>query len=332
VGVVQDFLDIFLRPARKKLAAAEFEAAKLRVAGEVLNLAADTSHAYFSLQGSMQVNTMMQTITEAFRTAYKFAERQHEAGNIADLDLAARRGLYEQARVELARSEAAVVSEREHLNRLMGVWGVDTGWQIPAKLPDLPGEDPPLEHLESLAMAQRVDLAAERWEIERIAKALSMTIHWRYVPLIEVGVETEKDTDGERITGPSLAIALPVFDQGQAKVARLEAILRQSRQRLTALAIDIRSEVREARNRLRLARGLADHHRQVLIPVREQIVAESQKFYNYMLIGVYQLLQAKQDEIDAYRGYIEAVMDYWVARADLERAVGGQLLAGQSQP
>ena len=62
-----------------------------------------------------------------------------------------------------------------------------------------------------------------------------------------------------------------------------------------------------------------------MIPLRERLVAESQRFYNFMLIGVYQLLQAKQDEIAAYRGYIEAVRDYWVARSDLERAVGGRL-------
>ncbi len=40
-GVVQDFLDILIRPARKKFAAAEFEEAKLRVADAVLNLAAE---------------------------------------------------------------------------------------------------------------------------------------------------------------------------------------------------------------------------------------------------------------------------------------------------
>ena len=33
------------------------------------------------------------------------------------------------------------------------------------------------------------------------------------------------------------------------------------------------------------------------------------------------------------RGYIEAIRDYWVARSDLERAVGGQLtLAAGTRP
>ena len=41
-------------------------------------------------------------------------------------------------------------------------------------------------------------------------------------------------------------------------------------------------------------RRAAEHYRKVLIPLREQIVAESQKHYNFMLIGVFQLIEAKQ--------------------------------------
>ena len=51
-----------------------------------------------------------------------------------------------------------------------------------------------------------------------------------------------------------------------------------------------------------------------------------------MLVGVFQLLVAKRDEIDAGRGYIEALRDYWIARTDLERAVGGELALAETPP
>jgi cobalt-zinc-cadmium efflux system outer membrane protein len=44
-----------------------------------------------------------------------------------------------------------------------------------------------------------------------------------------------------------------------------------------------------------------------------------------MLLGVYQLLMAKQSEVNTYREYIEAVRDYWIARSELSRATGGKL-------
>ena len=47
-----------------------------------------------------------------------------------------------------------------------------------------------------------------------------------------------------------------------------------------------------------------------------------------MLIGVFELLALKQDEFDAYEGYINALRDYWQARAKLALAVGTQLPSG----
>jgi cobalt-zinc-cadmium efflux system outer membrane protein len=44
-----------------------------------------------------------------------------------------------------------------------------------------------------------------------------------------------------------------------------------------------------------------------------------------MLKGVYELLQAKRDEINATQNYTETLKHYWIARAELERSVGGAL-------
>ena len=92
-----------------------------------------------------------------------------------------------------------------------------------------------------------------------------------------------------------------------------------------ALAIDVRSEVRAATAEVVTSRRRADELRRVLVPTRERIVALSQQHYDAMLLGVHQLLMAKQSEVNAYREYIEAVRDYWIARAELSRATGGKL-------
>jgi cobalt-zinc-cadmium efflux system outer membrane protein len=79
--------------------------------------------------------------------------------------------------------------------------------------------------------------------------------------------------------------------------------------------------------RLTAARRNALHFRDVLVPMREEVVAQAQLHYNGMFLGLYQLLAVKQSELDARRGLIEATRDYWIARADLARAVGGRLPA-----
>jgi cobalt-zinc-cadmium efflux system outer membrane protein len=324
VGVEQDFLDVLLIPARKRLASSAFEAAKLRVGSEVLRLAADVRVAYFTLQGAQQVASMRRTIAEAGSASVELAQRQHDAGNISDLDLAGEQALYEQIRLDLARSEGEILGAREHLIRLMGLFGDGVTFTLPDRLPDLPAADPSLDHLETLAITRRLDVAAAREEAQTSAHQLALASGGRWL-VGGVGADFERDVDGKRVVGPTARLELPIFDQKQALLARLEAELRQRQERLAALAIDARSEVREARGRVLATRAVAVHYRSVVIPLRERIVALSQQHYDAMLLGVYQLLMAKQSEVTSYREYIEAVRDYWIARAELARATGGKL-------
>jgi len=62
-----------------------------------------------------------------------------------------------------------------------------------------------------------------------------------------------------------------------------------------------------------------------------RIVAENQRYYNGMLVGVHDLLISRQNEINAARDSIAAVRDYWVARSELERALGGRAPGGSAE-
>ena len=321
----QDFIDILLLPARKRLAEDEFERAKLRVSGMVLKGAAETRQAYYEALGAHQAASVRRLIAESAEASLELARRIHAAGNLSDLGLARELNLFDQARVALARSEAMLREKRERLNRLMGVWGERTGWRLPEKLPDLPEKEISFERLESLAIANRYDLAAARKKLDIAARNLGITREWRWFIGTEIGATAERDTDGQWVAGPSLSLELPIFDQSQARIAREEALLRKEIAEITALAINIRSEVRELRDRLIHFRRLAEHYRATVIPLRERIVDLAQREYNYMLVGAFDLLAAKQQEFDAYEEYIAAVTGYWTARADLQRAVGGRL-------
>src|SRR5439155_27268163 len=139
------------------------------------------------------------------------------------------------------------------------------------------------------------------------------------------------EPEGLRTTGPAAGLAFPLFDRGQHAVARARAQLRQAQDRQSALAVEIRSEVRAGRDRLTAARQLVAYYRDVVLPRRERIVEQTQREYNFMLVGVFQLLQARQDEINARREYLEAQRDYWIARTELEHSLGGGLLAASAK-
>jgi len=324
-GVTQNFLNLLMLPARKKLAAVQFERAKLQVADEVIGLASEVQKSYYDVLGAKQVKQMSALISAAAQRSFEMARSMHAAGNIGALELAHEQGQFEQTRIALADSETRVLVAREKLTELMGLWGKHDLWKIPAQLPDVPQQEHGLEHLETFAIANRLDMAASRREMEALAQALGITIDWRYFGSVDVGISTERDTDGQWVVGPSLALELPVFNQGQADIARRQSQLRQSQAKLKARAIEIRSEIRSLRNRLIMTRNLIDHYRKVILPLREQIVDLTLQKYNYMLVGTFDLLIAKKQQFDDYQKYIETVRDYWIIRTDMARAAGGRL-------
>ncbi len=330
MSLVQDFLDLFMLPLRKKLAAEQFDHAKLRLANEVFQVIGKVRQEYYTLQQLQQVVELRRTVLETAQLSAELAQRQHQAGNIGELELVTQRGGYQQAKLDLARDELNLELQRERLTRSLSLWGSQTEWKVSAKLADIPATEEALEHLESLAMSKRLDVATARQEARVFAQALDVAKTSRFVGAVEIGVSRAVGPEvGIRVIGPTLRLELPLFDRRQGLIRRLEAQLRQSEKRLAALSIDARSEVRAARLTLLSERQVVEHYRKVLLPIRERIVALSQQHYNAMLLGVFQLLLAKQAEVEAYRQYIEAVRDYWIARVDLERAVGGRLKAEQ---
>jgi cobalt-zinc-cadmium efflux system outer membrane protein len=333
LDLMQELVTLVTIPLRKRIAGAAFEAAKLRVSQAILDLAAETRSAFYRLQGTEQMVAMRRQVAESVGASADLAERMYAAGNITDLNRRMEQRLEHEARLELTVVEEDVVQQRERLNALMGLWGAETTWSVVPRLPDLPPNETPLQGLESVAAAQRFDLAAVRQDIITSAEALGLTKALRWLPAASLGFHYEHEPDGGVSSiGPSIEVALPVFDWGQAAVPRERALLRQKQQRYIALAVEIRSRVRAAYSRMRTARDRAEFYRQTVLPLHVEILKQAQLQYNAMILGPIQLLQQKQAEIDAGRASIEAQRDYWVARTELEHALGGRIKGSDAGP
>jgi cobalt-zinc-cadmium efflux system outer membrane protein len=325
-SVAEDFLDLLVLPLRKHVAEQAFEATKKSVAQQVMALAVETKVAYFTVQAREQLLNRLHLVVDLNQTAAQLANRQHEAGTLNELGAVNEQATYDQSKADLSQTEAQLAVDREDLTRLLCLWGGQTGWTIAGQLPPIPTREIPLAHLESLAMRQRLDLIAGRAQLTAFAHVVGVTETYRYFASIDVGVDTEKSPDGQNVTGPTLQLQIPIFDQGQAQVAKAQAELRQLQRRFEAMVIDARSQVREARDRMVAQRSIADSYK-ALLPERMKILSLTMEQYNGMLKGPYALLLAKQTEVATEQSYIDAWRDYWIARSELERAVGGRLPA-----
>jgi cobalt-zinc-cadmium efflux system outer membrane protein len=320
-----DFLSIMMIPLKKRVAKDQLEAVALRVADETLELVLQVKDAFYSLQASQQLLKRFKLIVDTNAASLDLAQRQHEAGNITDLALAQQQASYSRSRLDAATTEAEIRRNREKLNRLLGLWGADTDWQIAGELPAVPSSEVPMRSLERLAISQRLDLQADYLHLTSEAKNLGLTKAFRLLGALDFGIESERETDSQTRTGPTFAIELPIFNQGQARIARGEAALRQSQDKFEALAVNVRSQIRELRDELTSKREIARFYQDELVPDQRRILNESLINYNAMAIGNFELFTTKAEEARTEREYIEAVRDYWITRAELERAVGGNL-------
>ena len=320
-----DFLNIVMIPLKKRVARDQLESVALRVADQTLELVSEVKGAFYSLQATQQLLSRFKLIVATSAAALDLAQRQHEAGNTSDLSLAEQQAMYSRSRLDVAMADADIRKNREKLNRLLGLWGADTAWGISGDLPKVPESGLPMQGLERLAISQRLDLQADYLQVSSLAKALGLTKDFRFLGALDFGLDSERSSDSQTITGPTFAIELPIFNQGQARVARAEAALRQAQKKFEALAINVRSQVRELRDEVESKREIARFYQEELLPGQMQILKQSLLNYNAMAIGSFELFAAKAEEARTEREYINAARDYWIARAELERAVGGNL-------
>ena len=328
LALSQSLLSAFLIPAKRRMARARLAYAVVTVGQATLMLARDVQVAFVSAQAADQGLGLHRDRAQAAEVAHELAQRQFDAGNITPLDQQLFAAALDRARVELADAQLAATVAREELTRLLGLWGEDVAWSFAAPLASALPPETDLARLEQQGIRDRLDLSAARHETRSIEYALTLRRR-RMLPELNVGLtarnEVGDDIGHEWVLGPSLSLELPIFDPGHADIARIQAFLRQAQHRLQDLAIHVRSEIRIHRAELVAARRKVEYYERTVLPRAESITELTLQQYNAMLVGTYQLLETRTDQIEARQEYVEALRDYWVARSELELAVGGRL-------
>src|ERR1700676_3279790 len=195
-GAAIDFLSIIMIPLKKRVAKDQLEAAALRVADATLELISQVKSAFYSLQASQELLTRFKLIVDTNAASLDLAQRQHEAGNITDFALARLQASYSRSRLDGGSTEAAIRRNRERFNRLLGLWGADTDWQIAGELPEVPSSDLPMRALERLAISQRLDLQADSLQVTSQVKNLGLTKSFRLVGALDFGVAQRQHEAG----------------------------------------------------------------------------------------------------------------------------------------
>jgi outer membrane protein TolC len=315
---------LVMLPTLTEIESRRVEQTRGAVALGVLSLATQTRKAHIQAVAATETVHYMRQVQAAAEAGAELARRQLQAGNWNKLQQAREQSFYADAALNLARAEQTRDAARERLTRLLGLWGAQTQFRLPDRLPDLPGTPNDRPDIEQAAMAQRLDVQAARLATEQLARNLGLTRATRFVNVLEVSALNKSFSDSPSERGYEVTLELPLFDWGDARVARAEAIYLQAVARTAETAINARSEVRGAYAGYRSSFEIARHFRDEIVPLRKRISEENLLRYNGMLIGVFELLADARSQIGSVNGYIDALRDFWLAQADLEMALIGK--------
>jgi outer membrane protein TolC len=90
------------------------------------------------------------------------------------------------------------------------------------------------------------------------------------------------------------------------------------------MVTELRSEAREASSRLSSAHLRARQYQEIIVPAHRRVTAQTLLQYNAMQVGIFELLQARREELDAQLAHIETLREYWSATAAINTLLGGK--------
>lgn len=330
LDVVQDVVGLITLPRARAAANATLAATRATAIATAIRLVARTEIAFRDVIAAVQMVELRRTAFEAADAAATLRERMFTSGGTSPLAQARERAAREQARIDLAQAEANVEQRRETLNSLLGLSGSRTKWTATGMLPDAPADAPSLDDIEGAAVAVSLDLVAARARAEGAVNRAGVERVRSVLPDFGVGVALVDDDDGHGNAhtgiGPAVRIGIPLFDPRRGARTQANAQAARAELELTAIAVELRADARAARIAALAAYQQARHIREVVLPLRQQVVDETLKHYNAMDADPFQLVDARRELANAGQAYLDALVRYHAAMSRITALRAGAML------
>ncbi|ADR34702.1 outer membrane efflux protein [Sulfuricurvum kujiense DSM 16994] len=325
ISVEIAFLDLLWIPLRRELGGLALEEAILTVGDSVLRSARDAKKSYIDARVSEEKVALFGPILKSHEASLQLAVRQYTAGNLSKRDMLRIQESYERARIESIKLSRENAAAREALNKTLGLYGEQTYYTLSTE--SLKRTEPAVTEsgLEKRAIANRLDMRSAMKSVDYAAAQAGYSEKTRFVDELELSLESEKTTGEKRFNTFGIKLPIPIFDFGQARVSKAQAIYNQSVHQLYERAVNIRSEVREGYAHLRYTYDIAHSYDEVIVQTNQQILEETQLMYNGMLDGIYELLEDQRRAGEAKMEALDARGEVQKAQADLEYTIGGKL-------
>jgi outer membrane protein TolC len=279
---------------------------------------------YFLVERALEVNEDSLRLLREFR---KNAQTRYETGLVPEQDVLqadVEIGKEQDRRLELDQIRHVAVAR---INTLMHL-PPDSPLPPPRQQPPVIEELPDAPVLRATALARRPDLRALADRIAAEEASLELA-HKESYPDFEPFFMYDRfmgNLSGNRdlTTMLGLRLNLPVYrGRRDGAVAEAEARIAQRRAELNRLTDQVNYQVEEAYAQVKRRDKSVRLYRDTILKTAEANVKAAQSAYVSGKTPFLSLLEAQRNVVNLRQRYYEALSDYFLRRAALERAVGG---------
>ena len=319
VGLSQSLAGVMLRPARRRMAEAEYELAVLTLAESLQSLALETETAWHALAAAEQRLQLQRWSSNTALWADQLGERFAAAGNITPLKRAQLTRRAAEAELTLLQAERDRDQARSELALQLALMHDD--WQVSTALPLPVNGDADTNSLIADALQNHPALLQVSQRKTRLQQQLGGEKRQRWLDDAEVGVEHERSGD-ERATGPTLGFRLPLWHRSRGTLQALAAEQELLEAEEAELGQQLPRQIRRQLADLQQLKAAIDSRQQRLLPALAAEVDARQKRVNFMLDGVFDLLESKAEELHCWIDQVDALAEYWQHEIELARLLG----------
>lgn len=358
-GLASNISDLWQIPIRKKIARRVLEQTILDIARQAAGLAYDARASYYTTVGARKLHDIASENLAIAKELLDLvvARQKAGAGNAIDVNLANSQVVEAELIRESTRLAAANAARQ--LATLLGMATDADMLVLTDSLPATPSSEPDPEALIRLAMGWRLDLRAAAQAVAA-AEANLRQQYIRIFPNLQLGVafeRAERQRQGGRqllgdtarasiangaltapeiqprserqrnkrtgiITGPSMSMVLPIFDQNQAQIAKARYAYDQAVKAREALELSATQSIRSAVDQAMTSWRIVRLYEEQFIPLARDNLNLSRKSYQAGRATFLSVLEAQRFFLDSRRRYIQASQTAANTIPDLERSVG----------
>lgn len=290
---------------------------------EALEVARDTSKAYFDLLGARRRVELARNLLDLSVHFRDIVNSRVQGGSTRPIESDRAVVLAAQARAEIRKADAELAIASQAMATALGRSVIDAN-AVQGAL-EHHGALPPLADLARLARDRSPALAIPVADERAASSELDLARALR-IPDIEFGLSAQHRSEPDKsheLRGFQLNVPLPLFNSGQAARSKARAAIVVARAQVAQARTNLDNRLVQAYRTAHRAHEQVEIYLAEVLPAARHAVDLATEGYQAGKFTYLEVLDGQRSFATATREYIDALVDYQKSRAELEEIVAG---------